>query len=123
MFGWNTTPAFLTGSQVYGKPDKYSDIDLVVYAPGLDKVIRKLTKTRKGKPIVFGKLNLIICETEAEYDVWKDGTYEMVKAHRKKGAIFDTASATSFLNVYRELAHVKDRANSGSGGKKRPRKT
>lgn len=62
--------AFLTGSQVYGKPEKDSDIDLVVYVDETTKQ-KLIDLSDTGKmPCMFGKLNLIFATNEEEYGAW-----------------------------------------------------
>jgi hypothetical protein len=58
--------AFLTGSRAYGTPRADSDWDLVVLAES-DEVERELRAA-------VGKLDLITCVDEKEYECWKRGT-------------------------------------------------
>ena len=78
--------AFVTGSYAYGKPTKDSDVDLVVR---IGQVASELLQTAIGdsqqefktysKGLRFGKLNLLMCTTDAQYDAWLDGTLALVK--------------------------------------------
>lgn len=71
--------SFITGSQIYGKPNEQSDIDLVIFGDNdLKKELRSFqgprtiqaqSKTRNG-PIKFGNLNLIVVTDEIEYLAW-----------------------------------------------------
>lgn len=83
------TPAFLTGSQRYGTPKRKSDIDLVVLMTpeelneladiaGYDHETRYDSNSMTFA-LRFGKLNLICCTTQTQYEVWKDGTDTLVE--------------------------------------------
>jgi hypothetical protein len=78
--------AFLTGSQVYGKPTQDSDIDLVIFTD-VDTMLRLRalsdnprlvnisgSNTHKSASIRFGKLNLTVVTTEDEWQVWRLAT-------------------------------------------------
>ena len=68
--------AFVTGSTVYGRPTDESDVDLVILADQdtLDRLIEE--SDNKELPIRFGRLNLIVLGTKAEYDAWHDAKRE-----------------------------------------------
>jgi len=78
--------AFLTGSQEYGTPTLESDIDMVVRSDD-SKLIEKLLEYSAGAGSVpnnaqqmsvkFGKLNVLVCFTDAAYQAWEDGTLEL----------------------------------------------
>lgn len=71
--------AFLTGSRVYGYPDKDSDIDLVIHC---DKDVRDelIRHSDTGKmPCIYGKLNLIFTTTKDSYNAWLKAQEECVK--------------------------------------------
>ena len=78
--------AFLTGSQEYGTPTPQSDIDMVVYSKDseLIKLLREFSEQGGSIPdgaqqmsARFGKLNVLVCFTEAAYKAWEDGTLEL----------------------------------------------
>lgn len=79
--------AFITGSHAYGTPHEESDIDLVVLADG--PTIEKLAEVLAFEmgsavddvdaSIKLGKLNLIVCSTEEQWQAWHTGT-EQLKA-------------------------------------------
>lgn len=83
--------AFITGSHAYGTPHEASDIDLVVLmSPGdMDKLAREsgmdgweeLSADYKIPTacLRFGKLNIICVTEQVDYDVWKEGTEELMK--------------------------------------------
>lgn len=62
---------FLTGSHAYGTPSADSDIDMVVWAE--DAPLKELL-IGGGFQINFGKLNIIICDNEKDWSIWKKGT-------------------------------------------------
>lgn len=73
--------AFLTGSRVYGSPTPASDYDLVIRISNDEfyTLLPLATKTGcfegegsiKTPCITIGKLSLICCTTDDEYDMWK----------------------------------------------------
>lgn len=79
---------FITGSRAYGTPTEKSDIDLVVRVDSKTaSLLRKMADSPFKEcrvsssddpvsvfPVRFGKLNLILCETDAEFAVWAVGT-------------------------------------------------
>lgn len=80
--------SFVTGSRVYGKPGKWSDIDLVccVSAKTLSCLLDEAgnfeqqgSDAGEGSGSVsftFGRLNLICCD-ERQYEIWQRGTREL----------------------------------------------
>ncbi len=82
---------FLTGSRVYGFPKEDSDIDLVCLL-SLDQLsaIAPLADNTDdfGSPggqfyddgcsLRFGKLNLLVVTEKKHFDVWKQGTDELI---------------------------------------------
>jgi hypothetical protein len=93
--------SFLTGSHIYGKPTKKSDIDLVVLVSLEDlKLLKKhadlvIAKHDEGKgssvpqpksaSLRFGKLNLLALTDEAAFACWKLGTEKLeMKMHEGK---------------------------------------
>lgn len=72
--------AFLTGSRVYGKPRKNSDIDLVVQCDDQTKDVLFNLSEKAG--CVFGKLNLILVDAE-QYGCWLKGTEKCIATGRQ----------------------------------------
>lgn len=76
--------AFITGSHAYGKPHPESDVDLVLRVDEKTRanLVRLLAETGEvgdqyeAGVLQFktGKLNLILCVTDAQYGAWKTGT-------------------------------------------------
>lgn len=81
---------FVTGSQAYGTPRPYSDIDVVILMS--DDDLRRLRefyeKTgnkeldeyshESGAAFVFGSLNLLCLTDKAEFNAWNQATKELV---------------------------------------------
>lgn len=83
--------SFLTGSRRYGTPRPDSDIDLVVLmeGPELTELSKLADNTDDfGSPggeqyddgfsLRFGKLNLLCVTQERHFQVWKQGTDELI---------------------------------------------
>ena len=80
--------AFLVGSRVYGEPREDSDIDLVVRMSPEDAYqLRRLADPiRQNDPmgvVRYGKLNLVVCETDALFEAWVDGFDEVMHEFAK----------------------------------------
>lgn len=87
----NGTPAFVTGSQVYGTPTENSDIDLVLFIDDEDAAILQRMADDchvneaedYGHPgeiahLRFGKLNLVCIYDESEFFAWMRATRELI---------------------------------------------
>lgn len=107
--------AFLTGSRVYGEPHDESDIDLVILADS--RVYHTLEEfSESEKSIRFGRLNIIICNSEDEMAVWRVGTRKMMlDAHRENRGLKTRCrdAAKACLDVLRKSVGIFDRAQSG----------
>lgn len=69
--------AFLTGSHVFGRPGPESDIDLCVLVdPILAAKLRDMSESTKT--CRFGRLNLILCESDTEFAAWKMSTERLL---------------------------------------------
>lgn len=96
--------AFITGSHAYGKPNKESDVDLVIRVNrSTATILRKLAGT-KNNNLRFGKLNLILCENDLEAAMWRFGT---AKLRRKKRPI-DKEEAKEILDELRDAVGLID---------------
>lgn len=74
--------AFVTGSRVYSTPREDSDIDLIVLLSSYEDILLLEELSELGKqPIKFGRLNLIVTESEARFNCWKEGT-EYLKSQK-----------------------------------------
>jgi len=112
--------AFLTGSRVYGTPKPSSDVDLVIRvdtetASRLRLLADKKMEVQQAgekRPVRFGNLNLILCESDEEYAVWRLGTSRM-KIDHTKGSSFSRDDAKSVFDVYRDDVGITDKADSG----------
>ncbi len=105
--------AFLTGSEVYGVPNSKSDVDLVVRVDAeTAKKLRSLSDTpteRNGIVIVrFGKLNLILCETDDQLAVWRLGTTALTMKNEKTSS----EAAHAYFRELREKVGVADISQS-----------
>jgi hypothetical protein len=116
LFGKETLVlAFLTGSRMYGIPTPSSDVDLVIRVdPHVATILRDLAdKVKAAKegsrpPCRFGKLNLILCETDTEYAVWKVGTETMKRAIRDH----EDTEDPDFNDDFEPLTYSRDEAKS-----------
>ncbi len=98
---------FLTGSHAYGTPSADSDIDMVVWAE--DARLRELLEGC-GYPIRFGKLNIIICDNESDWNIWVKGTEAL-----KRVAPVDRETAVAFLQSL-GLSQTNQNEEPYSGG-------
>lgn len=73
----NRRDVFLTGSRAYGIPTEHSDIDVVVLVDC--NLAAQLRELDDSESIIcrFGKLNLVLCLTERQFDIWRDVTNEL----------------------------------------------
>ena len=84
-------PAFLTGSRAYGTPREDSDIDLVVLVDEMELIhlmhLAELVESCEcpasdagpdAASIRFGKLNLIAVTTEHHWEIWRNGTIDLI---------------------------------------------
>jgi len=92
----DTREPFITGSHAYGEPTKDSDVDLVVRIS--DDVSWFLaghedSDHQSCSHIRFGNLNLILCTSDKQYDVWLEGTLFLLdeKERTKELVIRDRA--------------------------------
>lgn len=70
----------LTGSRVYGTPKEDSDVDMILRVTRAEGTILEEVSgayrnpdypdTKDARPIRFGKLNIILCYTDAAYEGW-----------------------------------------------------
>ena len=76
--------AFLTGSQVYGKPEEFSDVDLVVRVD--QETAQKLVELSDDEsiPIRFGRLNLIVTIEDEQFEAWEEMTEEALDRSRSR---------------------------------------
>jgi predicted nucleotidyltransferase len=92
------TYAFLTGSRVYGVPNKDSDVDLVILVrdPKEAEKIASLgyrdTEATEyqcglGVSVRFGNLNLIVLTDPRLYEVWREGTRILKRKECKYGLV------------------------------------
>lgn len=107
--------AFLTGSHAYGAPKDDSDVDLVIFVD--DKRTHRLLEVHNdlfdvekddadqaiyhtpSESLKYGKLNLIICKTEKDYNEWKTGTEMLVKERASTGQPVSRERAIEVLDV------------------------
>ena len=97
--------AFITGSHAYGKPTSRSDVDLVVRVSEANAAkLRKLAGVKEGQPIMFGKLNLVVCTDDTDFAIWKLGTNIL----REKEVPTGRLDAKEVFDELRGLLNVKD---------------
>lgn len=112
--GETNIDAFITGSRAYGKPKKMSDVDLVVRMDAATK--EKLLEFSDHKTkLIFGMLNIIACETDEQFAVWKLATAHMAMESRGGKQPFDRDEAMEELNKLRRLIKLPDGQDSEGG--------
>jgi hypothetical protein len=97
------SPAFLTGSQIYGAPRLDSDWDLCVFMR--EDEARKLhaafctTSYGVGPSFAFaiGALNVIVFTSETHYNVWQNSTSRMRKVKDEMGLSIDREKAKAYI--------------------------
>lgn len=112
--------AFITGSYAYGDPRPDSDIDLVALVSTgelfwlsklADVADRATTHSASDEPqsasLRFGKLNLILTDSEALFGAWREGTEEL-KARKP----VTRNEAIAVLRPLREKAYEAEAAAS-----------
>jgi predicted nucleotidyltransferase len=112
---------FLTGSRVYGKPTKDSDYDVVwLYEEGEDPLFDALytglinlddpndQKISVSRSLRVGKLNIIIVNSEQEYDAWKSAT-EHMKSRKTSKVFFTKEEAKSIIDAEYEEQGLEPR--------------
>ena len=106
--------AFITGSRAYGNVKPFSDIDLVVRVDeATAQKLRNLSDTPQknecGYVVArFGRLNLILCETDVQFSIWKLGTEGLV--YQKKPS--DKVVAKETFDVLRRIVGLPDAGDS-----------
>jgi len=104
--------AFLTGSHAYGRPGPTSDIDLCVLVdPILAGKLRDMSESTKT--VRFGKLNLILCESDTEFAAWKMTTKRLLQIKTATGAIFDKVAAHAEMEKDRASVGIQYKGDSG----------
>lgn len=111
--------AFITGSRAYGSPRPNSDIDLVIRVDSRTRLMLETLsdnpKTDKyGSVIVrFGRLNLLLCETDEEFATWVVGTNKML-VDKRKGISTNRDDAKNLFDMLRDMIGIQE--TGGSGG-------
>jgi predicted nucleotidyltransferase len=105
--------SFITGSRAYGKVQPNSDIDLVIRTnTETAAILRRLAdkpKDGKSKAVRFGRLNLIICETDEQFAVWRLGTTQL----KREVEPVDREDAKVRFDILRAMAGICDEGDSG----------
>jgi len=106
-----STQAFITGSHAYGYPTEESDVDLVIYTSDtkVHQLLEEHFKTEKGS-LRADKLNIILCKSKVEYDVWLEGTNKLITVAEVAGPV-NKKVATAFLDKLRLKAGIKSNYN------------
>lgn len=108
--------AFITGFRAYGQPRDDSDVDMVIMLDSFDACMletladisasdREEYKQSEMTILRFGKLNLMVCTTEAAYASWLAGTVEL-KAMRDNGMQVTRELAVLVFKKHRRLMGV-----------------
>ena len=109
--------AFLTGSQVYGKPRPESDIDVVVLLDFMDfEKLAELTDAERGGSapkehgisLKYGKLNLVMMHDRRIFEAWQTATEALKKVQpvtrEQAVACVERELALRMESVEREIA-------------------
>ena len=82
-------PPFITGSVALGSATETSDVDLVLYIsdPQTRKILRKPFSGTKNPCIMYGNLNIILCDTMEKYHFWKKALEECQEQQQKIGKL------------------------------------
>ncbi len=112
--------AFLTGSQVYGEPNKDSDIDLVLSMTINDTKQLVEVLNAKGQTvehvdygdgqssIKIGFLNLIICHSEKREVSWRLGTSVLIRERKENMRPLKRSRAIEVFSGLREMLGLKN---------------
>lgn len=100
---------FITGSHAYGAPTADSDIDLVVFVPSEVRELLVKNSDDKKYPVRYGKLNLILARSLADFKVWEDGTRKL----QNLGTAVTKEFAAKVFEKMREEAGVDEGDFSG----------
>jgi hypothetical protein len=104
--------AFLTGSHVFGRPGPESDIDLCIMVdPILAGKLRDMSESTNT--CRFGRLNLILCESDLEFAAWKMSTERLRQIKTATGAIFDKIAAHAEFEKDRVAVGIQYKGDSG----------
>lgn len=85
--------AFITGSRAYGNARPDSDIDLVIRVD--EQTARTLRELADPDSLVndlansvrFGRINLLLCTTDDEWHVWRNGTTDLINRANINGPV------------------------------------
>jgi hypothetical protein len=114
---------FITGSRIYGSPTEDSDLDMVIIAREHEWDF--LVDSQGGKfPVRYGKLNLILCRNNREYDSWKEARDLCIKRKNKIGRPLTKDEAC----LIHDMVHEKNGTDIGDAsgkpeGEDMPRRT
>ncbi len=108
--------AFLTGSRAYGKPRTDSDYDLVVLVS--QETLQCLQEVAEAAPpnceydpedaccLRFGPLNLLCVCSEKHFELWQEGTEELIRRSKMIGPV-QREFAIEFLRNLRKKNGIK----------------
>lgn len=108
--------AFITGSRAYGRPTKYSDLDLVIHTDQATKrALERYAGVEQDTPVYFGvgnkRINLIICETEEQMAVWKLGTAQLQLKREEEGPINKEYAKEFFMELLESVNEAHRRVS------------
>lgn len=108
--------AFMTGSRAYGTPTEQSDVDLVVLMPReAELALRGALELPDYGPIRCGKLNPIVCNSEAQFAGWRYATDALIQQAPQNRI----AAITFFQQVFAAIGQerfLNDPDDEKSGG-------
>lgn len=109
--------ALLTGSRAYGEPTEDSDIDIVIRCGnGVYELLKKHSDKCADGSIRFGKLNIICCLENEQYQAWYIGTQDLVARYRNTDLPIERDKAKEYLNAVRKKLGIGDNYLEQIGG-------
>jgi Nucleotidyltransferase domain len=99
----NYYPPFITGSVALGSSTKSSDIDLVMYVPDpyTREILRMPFISKKTPCIMYGDLNIILCDTPEKYLFWRTALEECQEQQQR---LERPLSKTERCEVHKNIA-------------------
>jgi hypothetical protein len=99
---------FITGSQVYGNPSADADVDIVMLVSKADMHRLIGLSDYEEFPVRYGRMNLILCGTQDQYDAWKESCQKCKLAALDNNGSIDRDTAVAIhTEVFKEYGVTK----------------